>query len=301
MKMKAKTCELCKRLAKTHCESDRASLCWSCDYKVHSANFLVARHSRTLLCQVCQSPTPWTATGLKIGPTVSVCDACVQSYHKINDNEESEARNGDEEMESTDYFDDGDDEDDEDDEYDSEEDTDCEDNQVVPWSPSTPPPTSNAYSSSDEGSYSSSSFSLSSPHNQREAQRKRTREDTDRFYNVNYVSRPSQENADAPPPIATVEALEAAVEAENDCCAADVGTVDSVDSLTAMAEKSLKKQRIRTSQSKISESRPVVIVEFIKKLQQQQGTVSSETIAQLRRLSEEEDPSAVDYDSSDST
>lgn len=182
--MKMKTCELCKRIARTHCESDRASLCWGCDYKVHSANFLVARHSRTLLCQICQSPTPWTATGLKIGPTVSVCDTCVQNYNKSNYNEEIEDRNGDEEMESTDSFDDEDEEEDEDLEYDSGEETDCEDNQVVPWSPSSPPPTSTTDSSSDEESSSSSFSSLSSPRNQREALRKRTREDTDRCYNV---------------------------------------------------------------------------------------------------------------------
>ncbi|KAM0059041.1 putative transcription factor interactor and regulator Znf-B family [Helianthus debilis subsp. tardiflorus] len=46
-----KTCELCKSAAKIYCDSDQASLCWTCDNKVHSANFLVARHSRTLLCQ----------------------------------------------------------------------------------------------------------------------------------------------------------------------------------------------------------------------------------------------------------
>lgn len=322
-----KTCELCKRIARTHCESDRASLCWGCDYKVHSANFLVARHSRTLLCQICQSPTPWTATGLKIGPTVSVCDTCVQNYNKSNYNEEIEDRNGDEEMESTDSFDDEDEEEDEDLEYDSGEETDCEDNQVVPWSPSSPPPTSTTDSSSDEESSSSSFSSLSSPRNQREALRKRTREDTDRCYNVqklllffiiffvfpysfvymtkikvaqvNFVSRPSQANADAPPPMETVEVLEAAAEAKDDSSAADVGTFDSVDSLSTMAENSLKKRRIQTGKSEISEFRAWVVVESINKLQQE-GMVSSEVVAQLRRL-REEDLSAVDYDSSDST
>ncbi|CAN1232138.1 B-box domain protein 31 [Linum perenne] len=72
-----KRCELCKSMARTFCESDQASLCWSCDAKVHGANFLVARHSRTLLCHLCQSPTPWQAAGAKLGHTVSFCLRCV--------------------------------------------------------------------------------------------------------------------------------------------------------------------------------------------------------------------------------
>ncbi|KAI7743223.1 hypothetical protein M8C21_002765 [Ambrosia artemisiifolia] len=72
-----KSCELCKSPAKIYCDSDQASLCWTCDTKVHSANFLVARHSRTLLCRHCQSPTPWTAAGDKLSPSaVSVCEKC---------------------------------------------------------------------------------------------------------------------------------------------------------------------------------------------------------------------------------
>ncbi|GFP93761.1 B-box zinc finger protein 32 [Phtheirospermum japonicum] len=60
-----------------HCASDQASLCWACDAKVHSANFLVARHSRNLLCRVCQGPTPWSAAGAKLRPTASACEQCV--------------------------------------------------------------------------------------------------------------------------------------------------------------------------------------------------------------------------------
>ncbi|XP_076960081.1 uncharacterized protein LOC143636349 [Bidens hawaiensis] len=74
-----KSCELCKSSAKIYCESDQASLCWTCDSKVHSANFLVARHSRSLLCRLCQSLTAWTAAGEKLGPSaVSVCENCVR-------------------------------------------------------------------------------------------------------------------------------------------------------------------------------------------------------------------------------
>ncbi|EEF37735.1 conserved hypothetical protein [Ricinus communis] len=72
-----KKCELCNSLAKMYCESDQASLCWDCDARVHAANFLVAKHSRTLLCHLCQSFTPWTASGPRLRPTVSICDNCV--------------------------------------------------------------------------------------------------------------------------------------------------------------------------------------------------------------------------------
>ncbi|KAF4386940.1 hypothetical protein F8388_006895 [Cannabis sativa] len=66
-----KKCELCDSPAKMYCDSDRASLCWDCDARVHSANFLVAKHMRTLLCRVCQSLTPWSGSGPKLSPTVS--------------------------------------------------------------------------------------------------------------------------------------------------------------------------------------------------------------------------------------
>ncbi|KAA0056935.1 B-box zinc finger protein 32-like [Cucumis melo var. makuwa] len=75
--MKNIKCELCDCRANAYCESDEASLCWSCDSNVHSANFIVEKHSRILLCQICQSPTPWTATGPKLGPTLSLCQFCV--------------------------------------------------------------------------------------------------------------------------------------------------------------------------------------------------------------------------------
>ncbi|XP_047940054.1 zinc finger protein CONSTANS-LIKE 2-like [Salvia hispanica] len=71
-----KTCELCKQAARLLCESDQAILCWDCDARVHSANFLVARHSRNLLCRACQSPTSWCSTGSKLSPTFSSCRKC---------------------------------------------------------------------------------------------------------------------------------------------------------------------------------------------------------------------------------
>lgn len=73
-----KPCALCRQPALLFCESDRASLCWDCDAKVHGANFLVARHTRCLLCRACQEPTPWKASGAQLGRTVSVCDGCAR-------------------------------------------------------------------------------------------------------------------------------------------------------------------------------------------------------------------------------
>ena len=136
-----KKCELCKVQAQTYCESDQASLCWDCDAQVHGANFLVARHSRTLLCHACQSHTPWKASGPKLGHTVSVCDTCV-------------LRNDEEELE--------DDEQDSDESNDDEEEEEEEegDNQVVPWSTTpTPPPPASSSSSEEEEEESVTVFS----------------------------------------------------------------------------------------------------------------------------------------------
>ncbi|KAF5741467.1 putative zinc finger CONSTANS-LIKE 11 -like protein [Tripterygium wilfordii] len=134
-----KSCELCKTPATTYCESDQASLCWNCDAKVHGANFLVARHSRTLLCRACQSPTPWKASGARLGSTVSACERCVNGTNEGD--EESEAGNDD-------------DLDTEDEDLDHEEEVDVQDedgdNQVVPWSSSTTPPPAASSSSSED-------------------------------------------------------------------------------------------------------------------------------------------------------
>ncbi|KAG5596965.1 hypothetical protein H5410_038197 [Solanum commersonii] len=137
-----KNCELCKGLARMYCESDNASLCWDCDAKVHSANFLAARHSRSLLCQVCQSPTAWSAAGAKLGKTVSVCEKCVDGYYHRDEVEESESVNDEgtgTEDEETDYEEDEEDEDE----------IDSEGIQVVPWSNTTPPPPASSSSSED--------------------------------------------------------------------------------------------------------------------------------------------------------
>lgn len=149
-----KKCELCDSPAKMYCESDRASLCWDCDARVHGANFLVAKHSRTLLCRVCQSLTPWSGSGSKLSPTVSVCHNCVNGcYQNDNRNRRNDDDNDDDREDDIEEDDDDEEEDSNDDEDEDEE------NQVVPWSNKPPPPASRS-STSDESSYNSNrSFS----------------------------------------------------------------------------------------------------------------------------------------------
>ncbi|CAN6552928.1 unnamed protein product [Malus baccata var. baccata] len=158
-----KKCELCDSAAKMYCESDQASLCWDCDVKVHGANFLVAKHSRTLLCQVCQSPTPWIGSGLKLCPTVSVCENCVNNNEGNHHQDEEEAEEVEEEEE-----DDEEEDEDEDEEQDDGDKDDDEDNQVVPWSCKPPPPVSSSSSSSREEECSSGSMSISRSTTRRE-------------------------------------------------------------------------------------------------------------------------------------
>lgn len=121
-----------------YCESDQASLCWDCDEKVHSANFLVAKHSRCLLCRVCQSLTPWKASGPKLAPTVSVCEACVITATRCGVNDDDKTVRRENQSDSTSGHDETDDEDDyhdeEDDDDDLDEEEEEEENQVVPWS-----------------------------------------------------------------------------------------------------------------------------------------------------------------------
>nr|XP_043628550.1 zinc finger protein CONSTANS-LIKE 2-like [Erigeron canadensis] len=148
-----KKCELCSLSAQIYCQSDNASLCYTCDQTVHSANFLVAKHSRTLLCTHCQSLTPWTASGLNLGQTKTTCANCQQqqqsdsSHHIQNDvvEEENDDNNNTEYDETDDVTED-------DEEVSSSDESDAE-NQVVPWS-SVVSPRVNSCSSSDECSRS---------------------------------------------------------------------------------------------------------------------------------------------------
>lgn len=165
--MAKKGCELCNNAARMFCESDQASLCWDCDEKVHAANFLVAKHSRTLLCHVCHSPTPWKAAGPKLGPTVSVCHACAVHGEKENQASASTGRPDGDEIEAAacESESDGggeeiytDSEEDEDEEEEDEEEVEEDgENQVVPWSAGSGGLDSPPSSSGSEGNVSLSS------------------------------------------------------------------------------------------------------------------------------------------------
>ncbi|KAJ7981669.1 Zinc finger, B-box [Quillaja saponaria] len=127
-------CEMCGKRATMYCESDQAKLCWDCDEKVHGANFLVEKHLRTLLCNVCQSPTPWNARGPKLTRTVSVCEDCIA---KSTTNCEQGNDDEDEDIEDDGNYSSGSDYDD----YEEEEEEEEEEgeNQVVPWSAASSP------------------------------------------------------------------------------------------------------------------------------------------------------------------
>ncbi|KAA8526885.1 hypothetical protein F0562_008886 [Nyssa sinensis] len=149
-------CELCGYPARMFCEVDRASLCWDCDEKVHCTNFLVAKHSWSLLCHVYQSPTSWKASGPKLAHLVSICEAC-DNCEGIGDERgpegdvESQAGNEDEKNDDLEVNDDSEDDDaeyvdgdDDDEEYDDDDDG---ENQIVPWA-FTPAPHADSCSSS---------------------------------------------------------------------------------------------------------------------------------------------------------
>lgn len=181
----AKQCELCDLPARMFCESDQASLCWECDAKVHGANFLVARHCRLLLCRSCQAPTPWRASGSRLGSTVSVCSKCLgdntaegrdccetargvgggggEAGERVRRGESMERlTEGSRDTEVEEEDSEGEDEDEDDEEY--EEEAEDGDNQVVPWSTeaeatatASPPPAASC-SSNDDSSSSRAAF-----------------------------------------------------------------------------------------------------------------------------------------------
>ncbi|XAR66362.1 hypothetical protein NMG60_11012571 [Bertholletia excelsa] len=146
-----KKCELCNYVARMYCESDRAILCWDCDAKVHAANFLVAKHTRTLLCHACQAPTPWKGSGAKLAHTVSVCEGCVRRSDTT-----STIHHGDDGDLETDSESQEEEEEEEEEEGEGEEgdgnSSDDGDNQVVPLFYNTVPPRASSSSSSEESS-----------------------------------------------------------------------------------------------------------------------------------------------------
>lgn len=80
-------CELCHGAAAVYCAADEAHICWTCDAKVHSANFLVARHTRVVLCGSCGIPTSWRVSGVEFTPLAGFCAECAQqeSQGECND------------------------------------------------------------------------------------------------------------------------------------------------------------------------------------------------------------------------
>ncbi|KAK6149828.1 hypothetical protein DH2020_017353 [Rehmannia glutinosa] len=183
-----KKCELCEKVARMYCNSDQASLCWDCDSRVHAANFLVSKHIRTLLCHACQSPTSWTGSGPKLGPTVSVCEACVngrdRNIYGDRDpgNENSENDDSEDEEEKSD-----DDEENGDCDNHEEDDDDDSENQVVPLSP--PPLLASTSSSSEESSSRRDGF----PRSNLGFFKAKTTVETARF-SYNGVERPEEKN-----------------------------------------------------------------------------------------------------------
>ncbi|KAL3508600.1 hypothetical protein ACH5RR_028001 [Cinchona calisaya] len=184
-------CELCsKAAARMYCESDEARLCWECDEKVHSANFLVAKHSRSLLCHLCQSPTPWKASGTKLPPTISLCESCFLHHHHHHhhtsssnaaDQNQATARmtmigrthrqqqqqqQGETDSSHGDHYSSTNESESDDTDFDEEDEEEDGENQVVPWSSCStsssasssahPPLTTSNSSSSDQQGYFSS-------------------------------------------------------------------------------------------------------------------------------------------------
>ncbi|XP_031097004.1 B-box zinc finger protein 32-like [Ipomoea triloba] len=71
-----RSCELCNGEVAVCYPSDFAFLCWSCDTKVHDANFLVARHIRNIICLKCKSFTGHRVSGFGVAPIASHCGSC---------------------------------------------------------------------------------------------------------------------------------------------------------------------------------------------------------------------------------
>ncbi|KAG8380260.1 hypothetical protein BUALT_Bualt07G0174700 [Buddleja alternifolia] len=74
--MKVRSCELCNAEAAVYCTSDTAFLCWSCDLKIHDANFLVARHIRQSICSNCKNYTGDVISGVGFQPSPATCQSC---------------------------------------------------------------------------------------------------------------------------------------------------------------------------------------------------------------------------------
>lgn len=61
-----------------YCQSDAACLCFSCDFHVHSANALSLSHSRTLVCESCNSQPAFARC---IEERIFLCQNCDWEAH----------------------------------------------------------------------------------------------------------------------------------------------------------------------------------------------------------------------------
>ncbi|KAJ8770492.1 hypothetical protein K2173_017983 [Erythroxylum novogranatense] len=99
MKAKARVCELCDREARLYCESDAAFLCSDCDFNVHDANFLVARHIRRLICSECKALTGYCFSGAR-SPYLQALRCRYCSSECVVDEEDEEEGEGEGELDS---------------------------------------------------------------------------------------------------------------------------------------------------------------------------------------------------------
>lgn len=69
-------CALCSSGAHVCCHADEALLCCACDQMVHTANFLVSRHVRVLLCAACGGATRFHMWGPGLLSQRPLCETC---------------------------------------------------------------------------------------------------------------------------------------------------------------------------------------------------------------------------------
>lgn len=77
-----KVCEYCKVLRPVvYCKADSANLCLQCDAKIHSANALSNRHSRTLVCELCRCHWAYIQCSTH---QMFMCRSCDRSQHNVS-------------------------------------------------------------------------------------------------------------------------------------------------------------------------------------------------------------------------
>lgn len=72
-------CEFCGETRPVvYCKADAAVLCFACDVRIHAANALFGRHTRTFVCQSC-----WTkpASARCLDHSLALCRGCDRRVH----------------------------------------------------------------------------------------------------------------------------------------------------------------------------------------------------------------------------